>query len=108
MTHVEWVIAQASGFYAGSRDDLNDGFIHFSAIDQVAARAAKHFAGQDDLVLVSVDAEALGAALKWEAARCGALFPHLYSLLNLAAVIETVPLPLGRDGRQEFPVTIGA
>jgi len=107
MTSVEWAIAQASGFYAGSVDDQNDGFIHFSAPDQVAATAEKHFAGQDDLMLVSVEAGALGEALKWEPSRGGALFPHLYGPLDLGAVIEAQPLPLGDDGRHQFPESVG-
>ena len=65
--------------------------------------AAKHFAGQSDLVLVSVDAAKLGDQLKWEPSRGGALFPHLYGDLDLAAVIKVVPLPLGAGGSHEFP-----
>jgi len=33
----------------------------------------------------------------------GALFPHLYGDLDLAAVIRVEPLPLGPDGRHIFP-----
>ena len=103
MTGGEWAVAQASGFYAGSRDDQNDGFIHFSGPDQVAETAEKHFSGQDDLMLISVDAEGLGDALKWEPSREGALYPHLYGPLDLTAIIEACPLPLGEDGRHQFP-----
>ena len=63
-----------------------DGFIHFSTAEQAAETAAKWFAGQHDLVLVAVDADALGDRLKWEPSRGGALFPHLYGELPLAAV----------------------
>ena len=52
-----------------------DGFIHFSTAAQLAETAAKHFAGQTDLMLVAVDGDALGAALKWERSRGGDLFP---------------------------------
>ena len=103
MTGAEWAIAQASGFYAGSGDDQRDGFIHFSAADQVAETAEKHFGGQGDLMLVAVDADSLGAALKWEPSRGGDLFPHLYGPLELSTVIEAVALPLGDDGRHQFP-----
>jgi uncharacterized protein (DUF952 family) len=98
-----WQAAQRIGEFAGSPVDLADGYIHFSTADQVAETAAKHFAGQRDLVLVAVDADALGADLKWEPSRGGALFPHLYGTLPLSAVRWTKPLLLGPDGRHVFP-----
>jgi uncharacterized protein (DUF952 family) len=98
-----WQAAERAGEFAGAPVDLADGYIHFSAADQVEETAAQHFAGQRDLVLVAVDADALGAALKWEPSRGGALFPHLYGTLPLTAVRWTKPLPLGPDGRHVFP-----
>ena len=84
--HAEWEAARAAGVYDGSSQDQADGFIHFSGAEQVVASAAKHRAGQADLVLVAVEAAALGAALHWEASRGGAMFPHLYGPLPVAAV----------------------
>ncbi len=105
----EWAAAQASGSYAGSSQDLADGFIHFSTALQVEISAAKHRRGQDGLVLLTVDGAKLGAALKWEASRGGALFPHLYGELPVDAVVRVDDLPLGPDGRHIFPqsLTIG-
>lgn len=99
----EWAAAQAAGRYEGSSQDRADGFIHFSARDQVVESAARHRAGQEGLLLLSVDPAALGAALKWEPSRAGALFPHLYGPLPLEAVRRAEPLPLGPDGRHCFP-----
>jgi|HubBroStandDraft_6_1064221.scaffolds.fasta_scaffold368594_3 uncharacterized protein (DUF952 family) len=99
-----WQSAERTGEFAGAPVDLADGYIHFSAADQVAETVAKHFAGQRDLVLVAVAANALGPTLKWEPSRGGALFPHLYGKLPLRAVRWTKPLPLGPDGRHVFPV----
>lgn len=99
----EWAAAEAAGRYEGSSQDRADGFIHFSAADQVVASAARHRAGQDGLVLLTVDAAALGEALKWEPSRGGALFPHLYGPLPRAAVRRVDDLPLGADGRHVFP-----
>jgi len=98
-----WRSAEHEGAFRGAAIDLADGYIHFSAPDQVAETAAKHFAQADDLVLVAVDADALGDALKWEPSRGGALFPHLYGALPLTAVVWVKPLPLGADGRHVFP-----
>jgi uncharacterized protein (DUF952 family) len=98
-----WRQAEQQGTFRGSEVDLRDGFIHFSTAAQVAETAAKHFAGQRDLVLVRLDAAALGDKLKWEPARDGALFPHLYGVLDLALTAQVDPLPLGGDGRHRFP-----
>lgn len=98
-----WRAAERDGILRGSEVDVRDGFIHFSTAGQVAETAAKHFAGQHDLLLVSVDSARLGDALKWEPSRGGALFPHLYGTLALAAVHKVEPLPLGAGGRHRFP-----
>jgi len=98
-----WREATRLGRFRGSDVDVRDGFIHFSTAAQAAETAAKHFAGQRDLLLLQVDAAGLGAALKWEPSRGGVLFPHLYGDLDLAAVIKVEPLPLGADGRHAFP-----
>lgn len=99
----EWAAAQATGRYGGSSQDRADGFIHFSGAGQVRASAARHRAGQDGLVLLEVEAAALGEALKWEPSRGGALFPHLYGELPVAAVRRADDLPLGPDGLHVFP-----
>lgn len=98
-----WREAEAAGLFRGAPVDIADGFIHFSTAGQARETAAKHFAGQEDLLLVAVDAAALGGALKWEPSRGGALFPHLYGALPLAAVRSVVALPLGTDGAHVFP-----
>jgi len=98
-----WQLAERTGEFAGAPVDLADGYIHFSAAEQLEETAAKHFAGRHDLVLVAVIADALGSALKWEPSRDGALFPHLYGKLPLPAVRWTKPLPLDPDGRHVFP-----
>lgn len=98
-----WREAETQGSFAGAPIDLADGYIHFSTAAQAAETAARHFSGQDGLLLVAVDAGRLGEALKWEPSRGGALFPHLYAPLDLSAVAWVEPLPLGADGRHIFP-----
>ena len=99
----QWTEAEANGAFAGAPVDLADGYIHFSTAAQVAETAARHFAGRADLLLVAVDPDRLGAALKWEPSRGGALFPHLYGPLDTDHVIWVKPLPLGPDGTHAFP-----
>jgi uncharacterized protein (DUF952 family) len=99
----QWRTAEQVGVFHGAPVDLADGFIHFSTAAQVAETAAKHFAGQTDLLLVQVDADRLGTALRWEQSRGGVLFPHLYAPLDVNAVTRVAPLPLGPDGLHIFP-----
>ncbi|CCJ06154.1 DUF952 domain-containing protein [Methylocystis sp. SC2] len=113
MTHVykivsqsEWRAAEAAGVFSGAAVDLADGFIHLSAADQVEETAAKYFAGHTELLLVAVDAAALGDALRWEVSRGGALFPHLYAPLPLESVARVHPLLLGANGRHDFSAVL--
>lgn len=92
MSAQEWEGFEVARRFEGSAVDLEDGFIHLSAEDQVEATLARHFAGRADLVLVEVDLTRLGDAVRWEPSRGGALFPHFYGSLPLAAVIAARPL----------------
>jgi len=98
-----WRDAEAAGAFRGAGIDMRDGYVHFSTAGQVKETAARHFAGVADLLLIAVDASRLGAALRWEPAREGALFPHLYGELPIADVLWVKPLPLAADGRHLFP-----
>ena len=97
-----WALAEAAGLFTGAAIDHADGYIHFSTGGQARETAAKHFAGQQGLVLAAVDVAALGADLRWEPSRGGALFPHLYAPLPMSAVRWVAPLPLGPDGAHVF------
>jgi uncharacterized protein (DUF952 family) len=99
----EWAAAQAASVYEGSADDARDGFIHFSTAEQLTATLARHFSGRDGLVLVAVEADRLGEALRWEPSRRGALFPHLYGTLPVSAALWVGPLPRDLSGRHIIP-----
>jgi uncharacterized protein (DUF952 family) len=105
----DWQAAVALGEYCGSAEDRRDGFLHFSAAAQLRESAARHRAGEADLLLVAVPSATLGPALRWEAASGGSRpgrFPHLYGPLPLAAVKSVTPLPLDPDGAHCFPPSI--
>ena len=99
----EWAAAQKTGTFGGSPDDLSDGFIHFSAADQLCATAEEHFVGENALILLAIDAERLGADLRWEVSRGGQKFPHLYAGLPLNLVQWCRKIHRGPDGRCIFP-----
>lgn len=98
-----WRRAERDGVFAGAAIDLADGYIHFSTGGQVRETAAKHFAGQDGLVLIAVDDACLGGALRYEPSRGGALFPHLYAPLDPACIRWVQPLPMQASGQHTLP-----
>ena len=98
-----WQQARRNGVFCGAAIDLQDGYIHFSTASQALETARRHFAGVEGLLLVAVDALALGQALHFEPSRGGDLFPHLYADLPLDAVLWEKPLPLGDNGEHVFP-----
>lgn len=106
-TRDQWAEAERTGRFTGAPVDLADGYIHFSTAEQARETAAKHFAGQDQLLLISVDGDHFGETLKWEVSRGGALFPHLYGALTLDAVVQVMELPLDENGAHVFPVLDG-
>lgn len=105
LTADEMAALEHDRVFKGSLVDLEDGYIHLSTADQLATTVEKHFGGQEGLHLVAVDLSALGEALKWEPARGGALFPHLYGPLPLDTVVAYGPLERYEDGRLKPPVT---
>jgi uncharacterized protein (DUF952 family) len=98
-----WREAERHGIYRGSADDARDGFIHFSAASQVAETAKKHFFGQTELLLIAVDADRLGEALRWERSRNDELFPHLYGELDPGAVMAVLDMRDRPDGTHDIP-----
>jgi uncharacterized protein (DUF952 family) len=93
-----WDAATVSGAFAGSADDVRDGFIHLSAEHQLVGTAMKYFSRVDGLVVVAFDAKMLESHLKWEASRGGDLFPHYYGPLPASAALWVRALPLDGDG----------
>lgn len=91
LTAEQWLRFQAEGAFAGAPVDLADGYIHLSAADQVKGTLDKHFAGQAGLMIAEIDLSVLGDAVRWEVSRGGALFPHVYGVLPMAAVLGCRP-----------------
>ncbi len=96
----EWKALQGDGKSRGALIDLDDGFIHFSTAAQLAETLARHFAGEDDLLIIALDGERLGGELKWEPSRGGELFPHLYREILMADVLWARPCSLEQAGHK--------
>jgi uncharacterized protein (DUF952 family) len=97
-----WDAAVAQGRFAGAAIDLKDGYIHLSTGAQAQETARLHFRGQAGLVVAAFEAEAFGAALKWEPSRGGQLFPHLYGDLDPALALAVTEAPLDAEGAPQL------
>ena len=104
LPRAEWTAAQAAGRFEGSAIDHQDGYIHFSTAAQAGETARRYFAGQADLVVLEVEGDALGEALKWEPSRGGDLFPHLYGVLPTGQVSAVHEAPLDAAGIPQIRV----
>lgn len=94
----EWLVSSTAGVFEGSGIDHRDGYIHFSTAAQAQETARLHFKDKTDLVVLEIDADALGAALVWEPSRGGQFFPHLYGKLPADRVIAVHEAPLDAHG----------
>ena len=94
----EWDELKRLGQSQGAPIDIADGYIHFSTAHTVVETAAKYFAGVDGLKFLVYDGDDFGDDLRYETARGGVLFPHLYAPLPLDLLRKVDDLPLGNDG----------
>jgi uncharacterized protein (DUF952 family) len=106
-TRESWKAVCQEGIIPDTHDDRRDGFIHLSALDQLAGTLAKHFKDQVDLMLIEFDAEALGSDLRWEPSRGGELYPHLYAPLPTTAASAVRSLQLDSKGVPVVPEEMG-
>ena len=97
----EWEAAREAGEYR-PESLRTEGFIHLSEDKQWLRVANARYAGQTDLVLLSIRADRLKSPVHTEPAD-GDAYPHLYGPLNLDAVVDVFPLPCSPDGRIELP-----
>ena len=90
-----WEATQATGIFPGMPADHKDGYIHLSTEEQTSGTIRKYFFGHRDLVMLAVDADQLGDALKWEKSNTGGKrlgnFPHFYGQLLLSHIVEATP-----------------
>ena len=97
----EWEKALIKGTYLGSAIDLKDKYIHFSTSDQVEETLNIHFKDVKNLCLLEVYTDGLN--IKWEKARNGAFFPHLYEVLNIKQVNAIITLKKNIRGIYSLP-----
>lgn len=83
--------------YRGStlgRSLEDEGFVHCSAVWQVQGIADAVYWGHDDVVLLTIDPDRLGADVRIEDG-----YPHIYGPIPTDAVASARAVPLDGDGR---------
>ena len=107
-SRANWDEAQTSGRYCAPSLE-SEGFIHCSTRDQVLGVANEFYRGQTDLMLLCIDESLLRTPLAWEApahpkssraeqSADDSVFPHIYGVLNLDAVIGAFDFNEARTG----------
>ena len=103
MSSAELDRMREDGAFRGSPADISDGYIHLSCGSQLAATLEKYFSGVEGLMLIAVDLSRLGETVRWEPARDGQLFPHIYGPLPIGAVVSAAPVEREADGTVRLP-----
>ena len=97
----EWGHAVESGERRPPSLD-QQGFVHLSSREQVHLPATRLYAGRDDMLLLRLDPEELGAPVRWEPGVPtdpeSMTFPHLYGPLPVRAVTSVTPYRPSADG----------
>jgi len=96
-------VSIASGTFVGQPIDNADGYIHLSTAAQLSETIRLYFAGLGDQVLFQLACAPFGAAMKWEASRNNALFPHLYAELPMSALGKVATIHVAPDGSVNLP-----
>lgn len=86
--------------------DGRDGYVHLSTREQLVATLDKHFGDVRAVRLLLLDGSTLGDALKWEPARGGELFPHLYGRIRAEHVVQGWQVGRVDRGRFRLPVEL--
>ena len=100
----DWLAAQAVGSYRIStrgRSLDDEGFIHASHAGQVERVANAYYTDVDELTLLAIDPEALGAPVIDESPTGDPddeRFPHIYGPIPVDAVVSATTWRRGRDG----------
>jgi uncharacterized protein (DUF952 family) len=91
-TGEEWNTAKQKGFYE-SASLKQEGFIHCSQEDQVAAVLERYFAGKKGLVKLVIDTDKLTCKYVFEwSPSTKDTFPHVYGPVNMEAVVSVTDL----------------
>lgn len=102
LTKEQWAAAEAGALIRAPVDE-KDGYVHFSTRTQLAETLSKWFHGINGCVLASFDADVFENDLKWEKARGGDKFPHVYGDVRASQALSIWLLDLDENGDPIVP-----
>lgn len=74
-----------------------DGFVHCTdGEDEVAATANRYYSEARELLVLSIERSKLTAPVRYEDPR--RIYPHVYGLIDRAAIVEVREMPRSSDG----------
>lgn len=98
--------AEVQGYFE-SADLAAEGFIHCSFLHQVMGVSRRHYAGQQGLVLFSIDPAAVDCEIRVENTSGGTeLYPHIYGQVPWAAVRQVYEDTYDEAGVFQLPVEL--
>ncbi len=101
-----WHQAQLARSYSAP-SLATEGFIHASTHQQIVDTANRYYQGKEGLVILEIDTDLLASPLRFEEAPgLGQQFPHIYGLLQVAAVARVLDFSPQADGRFQMPIQL--
>jgi glutathione S-transferase len=95
----EWVASEGEYRRSTLGQSLDEvGYVHCATAAQVQGVADLFYRGRDDVVLLTIDPERVGAPVRYEEVG-GEKFPHVYGPVPIKAVVSVTPLRPDLDGR---------
>ncbi|GAA0358629.1 DUF952 domain-containing protein [Bacillus horti] len=110
ITHIttkeKWEQAKVKGYYDHESIE-EEGFIHCSSIEQVVKVANNIYKGESELLLLLIQESIVKPKVIWEDLYdLNELYPHIYGVLNIEAVMRTYEFNLMEDGSFQLPLDL--
>jgi uncharacterized protein (DUF952 family) len=79
-----------------------EGFIHASTAEQLQATIQRYYANEKSVIVLKIEVAKLKNTLKYELApSTNQLFPHIFGVLNMDAVVELRQVKVDREATDD-------
>ncbi len=94
VTTAQWEAQKNNAHYSAASIAI-EGFIHCSTQDQLKATIGRYYANEKEVVVLTIDVAKVESEVKYELApSVNQLFPHIFGVLNLSAVVAVELMPV--------------
>jgi uncharacterized protein (DUF952 family) len=102
----DWIDSKRSGEYK-TESLASEGFIHCSPLEKIEESANKFFKGQTGLLILCIDESRVNSKIVWEDLfNANFKFPHIYGILNVDAVLQSIDFEPDRKGKFNLPAKL--